>query len=82
MVDTVKLKSRLRKCGYTQEIAAGKMGINPATFNRKINNVEGETLTVKEVEMLSSILEIPKCALSEYFFAEKLAYTQEDKEVV
>lgn len=73
MVNSIKLKAKLKECGLTQEKTAKKMGINPATFNKKINNVEGETLTVKEVELLASILHIPREYLAEYFFAEKLA---------
>lgn len=73
MVDTKKLKAKLKEKGLTQEAVAGKMYMNPATFNRKINNSEGETLTVKEVEMLAGILQIPREHLTEIFFTEKLA---------
>lgn len=73
MVDTNKLKAKLKENGLTQAVVAGKMSIDPATFNRKINNSEGETLTVKEVEQLANILQIPREGLAEIFFTEKLA---------
>ncbi len=68
MVNSKKLKAKLKELNLTQEEAARKMKINPATFNKKINNEEGDTLTVKEVERLSEILGLQRKDLSEYFF--------------
>lgn len=68
MVNSKKLKAKLKELNLTQEEAARKMKINPATFNKKINNEEGDTLTVKEVEKLSKILGLQRKDLSEYFF--------------
>lgn len=68
MVNTKKLKAKLRECGLTQDAAAKCLGMNPATFNRKINNSDGETLTVKEADMFSKMLFIPKEELADYFF--------------
>lgn len=68
MVNSKKLKAKLKEQNLTQEEAARKMEINPATFNKKINNEEGDTLTVKEVERLSEILGLQRKDLSEYFF--------------
>ena len=77
MINVTKLKGKLKERGLTQAMAAEQMGIDPATFNRKINNSSGETLTVNEVTRLALILRIPTGSLAEYFFAEKLAETQE-----
>ncbi len=71
MVNSKKLKAKLKERNLTQEEAARKMEINPATFNKKINNEEGDTLTVKEVEKLSEILGLNKEDLPDYFFYEK-----------
>ena len=50
----------------TQAQMAKRIGIDPSTFNRKINNKEGDNLTVKEVEKIMDILSIDNP--SEYFF--------------
>lgn len=79
MIDSLKLKAKLKECGLTQEETAGKMGMNPATLNRKLNNENGENLTVKEANSLAVILKIPRTELTSYFFKEKLANTQEKR---
>ena len=48
MVNTREIKAQIRRVGTTQEELAKKLGINPSTLNRKINNEEGQQLTVKE----------------------------------
>ena len=53
--------------------------MNPSTFNRKINNENGETMTVKEANELSDILDIPRSQLATIFFAKELAKTQEGR---
>lgn len=80
MVNTNLLKAKLKEKDLTQEDAAKKIGMNPSTFNRKINNEDGETMTVKEANDLSAILEIPRSQLAAIFFAKQLAKTQEKKE--
>lgn len=73
MVNTNLLKAKLKEKGLTQEDAAKKIGMNPSTFNRKINNENGEAMTVKEANDLSDILEIPREQLVTIFFNKKLA---------
>lgn len=65
----------MKRKEMTQTMLARKMGINPSTLNRKINNVEGENLTVKEATDMALILEISKNEISEIFFASQLAQT-------
>mgnify|MGYP004610583095 CR=1 FL=1 len=79
MVDTKLLKLKLRERNMTQEDVARELGIDPSTFNRKINNKFGDNITVKEAELLSDILKIPRSKLSAIFFAKELAETQENK---
>lgn len=79
LVNTKLLKAKLKEKDLTQEDVARKIGINPSTFNRKINNEDGETMTVKEANDLSIILEIPRKQLTTIFFAKELAETQETK---
>ena len=77
MVNIRLLKAKLKERGMTQEEAAKALGIDPSTFNRKINNKNGNVITVREAEKMSALLLIPKSELSNIFFAEKLAETQE-----
>lgn len=76
MVNTRLLKAKLKEQNLTQEEAAKRLGIDPSTFNRKINNEEGNVITVREAEDLSKLLHIQKGDLVTIFFAEKLAETQ------
>ncbi len=68
MINILKLKGRLKEKNYTQEEVARLLGVNPATFNKKINDEDGQHLSIKEAEMLKDILEIPTSELKEYFF--------------
>lgn len=78
MVNTILLKAKLKEKQLTQDDAAKLLGINPSTFNRKINNNVGDVLTVKEAETLADILKIPRSKLSSIFFAKSIAETQEN----
>ena len=69
MINVMELKAQLKRTGMTQASLAEKVGMNPATLNRKINNVEGETLTVKEATDIAKSLDIPKEKLTFIFFA-------------
>ena len=69
MINVMELKAQLKRTGMTQANLAEKVGMNPATLNRKINNVEGETLTVKEATEIAKNLDIPKEKLTFIFFA-------------
>ena len=69
MVNTSLLKSKLKAKDLTQADVAKMLGIDTSTFNRKINNSEGDCITVKEVDQLTEILNIPKDELSGIFFA-------------
>lgn len=69
MININEIKAQIRRAGTTQEELAKKMGINPSTLNRKINNEEGQQLTVKEATNMAKILEIPQEQLLNIFFA-------------
>lgn len=73
MVNTREIKAQMKRKGMTQTMLAQQLGINPSTLNRKINNVEGENLTVKEATEMASVLEIRKNEISDIFFASQLA---------
>ena len=69
MVDTVKLKERMRKQGVTQVFAADYLNIAQCTFSLKINNVR--PMTLDEAALLAVLLHIRKSEIAEYFFAER-----------
>ena len=50
--------------------------MNPSTLNRKINNIDGENLTVKEATKIIVALQIPNELIESIFFAKELAETQ------
>ena len=69
MINTLKLKAKLKEKNLTQEEVANRLGINPSTFNKKINNEIGETLTIQEATNLKNILEITNKDMVDIFFA-------------
>ena len=77
MINTREIKAQLKRVGMTQTELAKNIGVDPSTLNRKINNAEGENLTVKEATKIAESLEIPREMLTSIFFAEALAETQE-----
>lgn len=68
MVNTLKLKAKLKEKNLTQEELAKKLKINASTLNKKINNVSGNNLTIEEATNMKKILDIPDEAVNEYFF--------------
>lgn len=78
MVNTREIKAQIRRVGTTQEELAKKLGINPSTLNRKINNEEGQKLTVKEATDMARVLEIPREQLLTIFFAVSVANKQHE----
>lgn len=76
MIDTKEIKAQLKREGMTQAELARNVNMDPSTLNRKINNAEGEKLTVKEATRIAEVLKIPRDMLTNIFFASKLAETQ------
>lgn len=75
MINARELKAEIRRNGTTQEELARKIGMDPSTLNRKINNKQG-TLTVDEAQKIVAELNIPNTKLLSIFFATQLADTQ------
>lgn len=72
MINVMELKAQLKRTGMTQADLAEKVGMNPSTLNRKINSIEGETLTVKEATEIAKSLDIPKEKLTFIFLLTNL----------
>lgn len=73
MVNTREIKAQMQRKGMTQVMLAQKMGINPSTLNRKINNEKGDNLTVKEAVEMAEALDFPRNEITDIFFASRLA---------
>lgn len=73
MIRTEKIKRQMRSAGITQEQLANRLGIDPSTLNRKINNADGCKISVREANEIASILNFRKDELTDIFFAEELA---------
>lgn len=63
-----KLLGKIKECGLTQAEVAKAIGINKATLNAKLNG--RYCFTTSEILAVSSILNIPKNEISNYFFAQ------------
>ena len=66
MVNTNKIKGRLRELGKTQLDVAKHLGIQQATANQKINN--SRCFTLEEAEKLADLLDISPEEFKLYFF--------------
>lgn len=66
MVNTNKIKGRLRELGKTQLDVAKYLGIQQATANQKINN--SRCFTLEEAEKLAELLGISPEEFKLYFF--------------
>jgi len=71
MVDVARLKAKMVEKGFTQEKLAKMMNLDKSTLNRKINNVDGKAITVREAALLAEILSIDHP--EEYFFCRQVA---------
>ena len=71
MINTNKIKGRLRELGLTQADVAKKLNMAQATINQKINNAR--PMDLKEAELLSEILGIKPEEFGIYFFANEVA---------
>lgn len=67
MINTNKIKGRMREKEITQAQAAAFLGIAQPTFNQKVNNVR--TMDLDEAEKLCLLLDINDNEFGKYFFA-------------
>lgn len=68
-----KLKGKIVEKGLSVTEVAMKIGIDRSSLYRKLNN-EGETLTIKEANLIVKVLEIPPNEALEIFFGEIVAW--------
>lgn len=76
MVNTEKLKRRIKELNKTQSDCATCIGVKTPTFNQKLNNVR--PLWLNEAEILQNFLEINKSDFFDYFFCHESSAVQLD----
>ena len=72
MVNTNKLKGKIVECGMNISELAELIGIDKATLYRKIN-ANGQTITIKEADLISKELKLSKEEVNDSFFSQFVA---------
>lgn len=72
MVNINKLKGKIVENGLTVEDLADKIGLNKSTLYRKINN-DGETFSIREANLICSVLGLTGQEATEIFFSQYVA---------
>ena len=72
VVNTNKLKGKIVECGLNISELAELIGIDKATLYRKIN-ANGQTITIKEADMISKELKLSKEEVNDIFFSQFVA---------
>lgn len=67
MINSDKIKGRMRELRLTQKDVAKALKIAQPTANQKINNIR--PLDLNEAEILAGLLKIEDAEFSTYFFA-------------
>lgn len=68
-VNTRKIIGRIAELGLTGEAVSNAIGVNPATYYRKMASGGGK-FTVEQVQRLLEVLQITKDEAVSIFFAE------------
>lgn len=66
MINSKKIKDRLKYLGLRQSDVAEALGLKPPTANQKINNVR--PLGLEEAEKLAELLKLDDSEFREFFF--------------
>lgn len=72
MVNTNKLRGKIVECGLSTAEVAEAIGINPATFYRKLNE-NGGTFLIREADAISKVLNLTASEVNAIFFAQYVA---------
>lgn len=71
MVNVNKLKGRIVECGITVAELADKIGVDPSTLYRKLNNAE--SFTLKDADFIVKVLGLSKEDAVSIFFSQYVA---------
>lgn len=77
MINTNKIKGRMRELNITQKDISEELGIAQPTVNQKINNIR--PMGLEEAEKISELLEIRPAEFATYFFYNKSCIVQKEK---
>lgn len=69
MVKNREIKAYMTRKGMTQLELAKAIGINVATFNRKINDETGEKITLREAQKIADVLGMSDSERTKIFFS-------------
>lgn len=72
MVNVKLLRAVMKEKNVTVDAASEAIGINPATFYRRISR-DGEDFTVAEVGILAEMLDMSNETMQSVFFVKELA---------
>lgn len=72
MVNINKLKGKIIERGMSVEKLAEKIGVNKSTIYRKMNN-DGKTFTIREANLICSILDLSGEEATAIFFSQYVA---------
>lgn len=73
MINVNKLKGKIVENGLSVKELALKIGIDRSTFYRKLATNQGETFTVREVNLICKYLNLSKDEAMEIFFTNFVA---------
>lgn len=71
MVNTSKMKARMKEFRLTQKDLAEALNIATPTMSQKLNNIR--PMYLKEADILADILKIDTNQFGEYFFTSNIA---------
>lgn len=77
MLDVNKLKGKIIEKGETVDTVSTKIGINPATFYRKLKN---NSFEIGEADKIVRTLDLSHEEATAIFFSEKVAFLRHDEE--
>ncbi len=72
MVNVNKLRGRMVECRVNADKMASMIGVNRATFYRKLENA-GEAFTIREVGIIAKALNLNTDELNAIFFGAEVA---------
>ena len=71
MINSQKLKERLKELGLSQSKLAAQLGVASSTMTQKINNVR--SMSLDQAEKIAEILQISDAEFCHYFFGHRVA---------
>ena len=77
MVNINKLKGKIVENGLTVGELAKEIGLDKSTLYRRLNN-DGETFTIREANLICSVLGLTGKEATEIFFSNYIATSQDN----